>query len=395
MPDAAPLNPPKAALKRWRLVHTWASLVCTVFMLVLCATGLPLIFRDEIDAALSARPHAAALPDTAPTKSVDAIVALGRARYPSRHVQFVFWDPSRPHLVGLGVGTEADSALENVERVFFDDRTGDVMGTAPAAGGLTSFLLDLHRNLCTGIVGDLFLGLMALAFLASLVSGIVVYTPLAQRMGFGIVRRARAARLYWLDLHNLVGTATLAWALVVGATGFMNTLEAPFFGLWSQTTTPALLEPYKGKPLPTKRSSIDAAVVAARAALPGMTPTSVGFPESRFGSPRHYLIWMHGSSVLTARLFTPVLVEAETGEVATARQFPWYLRALELSRPLHFGDYGGLPLKILWALLDVLAIVVLGSGAYLWVARLRAGAGRSPADELDPTTPAPVTRAAE
>jgi uncharacterized iron-regulated membrane protein len=36
-----------------------------------------------------------------------------------------------------------------------------------------------------------------------------------------------------------------------------------------------------------------------------------------------------------------------------------------VSQPLHFG-YHGLPMKILWALLDIIAIVVLGSGFYLW-----------------------------
>jgi uncharacterized iron-regulated membrane protein len=48
---------------------------------------------------------------------------------------------------------------------------------------------------------------------------------------------------------------------------------------------------------------------------------------------------------------------------------PWYLRALQVSRPLHFGDYGGLPLKIIWALLDLAAIVVLASGVYLWLGK--------------------------
>ena len=28
---------------------------------------------------------------------------------------------------------------------------------------------------------------------------------------------------------------------------------------------------------------------------------------------------------------------------------PWYVKALKLSQPLHFGDYGGMPLKIIWA----------------------------------------------
>jgi uncharacterized iron-regulated membrane protein len=57
--------------------------------------------------------------------------------------------------------------------------------------------------------------------------------------------------------------------------------------------------------------------------------------------------------------------------LVSARGLPLYLRALEISRPLHFGDYGGLPLKIIWALLDVITIVVFGSGLYLWLARSR------------------------
>jgi len=37
------------SLRRWGLVHKWTSLICTLFLLMLCITGLPLIFRDEID----------------------------------------------------------------------------------------------------------------------------------------------------------------------------------------------------------------------------------------------------------------------------------------------------------------------------------------------------------
>ena len=79
------------------------------------------------------------------------------------------------------------------------------------------------------------------------------------------------------------------------------------------------------------------------------------------GSPRHYLIWTHGDSPLTSRRFTPVLVDAETGKLTAALSLPWYLKTLELSRPLHFGDYGGMPMKIFWASFDIVAMIVLGS----------------------------------
>ena len=57
----------------------------------------------------------------------------------------------------------------------------------------------------------------------------------------------------------------------------------------------------------------------------------------------------------------------ETGALTLSGGLPWYLRPLELSRPLHFGDYGGLPLKVIWGLVDVMLIVVLLSGLYLWL----------------------------
>ena len=65
------------------------------------------------------------------------------------------------------------------------------------------------------------------------------------------------------------------------------------------------------------------------------------------------------------------MVDASTGKFTDSRALPWYVSALLLSQPLHFGDYGGMPLKILWALLDILTIVVLVTGLYLWAVRAR------------------------
>jgi uncharacterized iron-regulated membrane protein len=64
-------------------------------------------------------------------------------------------------------------------------------------------------------------------------------------------------------------------------------------------------------------------------------------------------------------------VDAESGHITLAKSLPWYIRTLEVSRPLHFGDYGGMPLKIIWALFDVALITVLLSGLYLWLSRRR------------------------
>ncbi|MCY1381544.1 PepSY-associated TM region [compost metagenome] len=71
-------------------------------------------------------------------------------------------------------------------------------------------------------------------------------------------------------------------------------------------------------------------------------------------------------------MLKPALVDAQTGELTDMREMPLYVKTLLVSQPLHFGDYGGLPLKIIWALLDIVAIVLLGSGLFLWLGRRQA-----------------------
>lgn len=110
-------------------------------------------------------------------------------------------------------------------------------------------------------------------------------------------------------------------------------------------------------------------LAAVREAAPGTEPASIIFPGMQVSGPRHYLVIVHGDRPATRQLIRAALVDGQSGRLADHAAMPWCVQVLSLSQPLHFGDYGGLPLKLLWAALDVLAIVVLASGLYLWLRR--------------------------
>ncbi len=99
------------------------------------------------------------------------------------------------------------------------------------------------------------------------------------------------------------------------------------------------------------------------------------FPGTVLSSPHHYAVFMRGKEPLTSRLYTPVLVDAGTGKFTDYLTLPWYLTAFLLSQPLHFGDYGGITLKAIWAGFDIVTILVLASGLYLWMKRQGADRG--------------------
>ena len=188
------------------------------------------------------------------------------------------------------------------------------------------------------------------------------------------LRTNRSPRLRWLDGHNLVGIAALAWMTVVGTTGIVNALVTPITKVWQASELADMTRGYAGRaPLPPARyGSLDAAMATARRALPGVRPQFIAFPGGAFSSRHHYAVFFQGATPLTQHLLTTALIDAETGTLTDARAMPWYFKALSLSRPLHFGDYGGLPLKLLWAVLDLFTMVVLGTGVYLWLGRRRA-----------------------
>jgi len=344
-------------------------MVCTACLLLLCLTGLPLIFKDEIDALFDHDVTAPVMSADTPTASLDRIVEAAQQRYPHEFVRFFFWDKDHPNVIKLSIVPTPDAEPELSHMLTLDARTAQVLAEPKPQRGFIYVMRKLHEELFAGLPGELFLCAMGVLFVVAGVSGGVIYGPFMRKLAFGTVRMDKSRRLKWLDLHNLLGIVMLTWTPVVGATGVMNTLATPLFGLWRTQELPSLLAPYQGTPLPIQLSSVQAAFDTTRQALPDMQVISVVFPHPRFGSPRHYLLWTKGKTPLTSRLFTPVLIDAATGHLTDVHGLPWYLRTLQVSRPLYFGDYGGWPMKMIWALLDIITIVLLGSGVYLWITR--------------------------
>ena len=96
---------------------------------------------------------------------------------------------------------------------------------------------------------------------------------------------------------------------------------------------------------------------------------SGNWSEPVFGSlAAFYLL----NSSFLLKLLDKLLIDASTLAVTAIAERPWYMDAMGMSQPLHFGDYGGMPMKVLWAVLDVLTIIVLVSGIYLWIVRRKA-----------------------
>jgi len=361
------------SVKLWSGVHTWTSLVCTAFMLLLCVTGLPLIFYDEIGEFVGTRVTPPAMPGVTQRISLDEALAVARRRYPDRVVQFASQDEGSDAAWFVTM-TPTPAPTADFRQVVVDARTGAVLPSARIDQGFLWLMERLHVDLFAGLAGKLFLGFMGLLLLLSIASGVLLYAPFMRKLSFGALRPGRLLR--WLDLHNLLGIATLAWGLVVGATGVINTLADLAQDRWRATELQPLLAHYQGQPLVAVQewAPVQRALDAAREHAPGSSISFIAFPGTAFATPHHFGFYLQGATPITGHLHDVVLVDARSAAVTAMPARPWYLTALQLSQPLHFGDYAGLPMKILWTLLDLATIVVLASGLLLWLRRRRPGA---------------------
>ena len=357
------------ALRNWSFVHKWTSLISTIFLLMLCLTGLPLIFEHEIEHWLDDGAQHTTAASGLPMADLDDVVLAAQEQAPGKAIMFLgditddgFWYVNMADTVSGG-GSHTT--------VTVDYYTGQVLDPSAQRSPFMAFMLQLHTDLFLGLPGKLFLGLMAFLLLAAIVSGVVLYAPFMRKLRFGEIRRDRQPRLKWLDLHNLLGIVTIVWVGTVGATGMITTWAELIVGAWRADQMAEMVAPYAGRPPVTEPGSLQQAVRAAQQLEPNMQLGFVAYPGSSMASPHHYAVFMRGTEPLTSRLLKPVLVDARTLQVTDNRPLPWYMLTLLLSEPLHFGDYGGLPMKILWAALDIITIIVLGSGLYLWFARGR------------------------
>lgn len=373
-----------ATTRRLLSIHRICGLIVSLNLLVFAVTGIILIFAKDIDDLTGA--HHAAPPSAGTVSAVTAVAGVARAR-PGATPVYVFQDPEEsPGVVFVGV-TKGSKIIGDAEVVAVNGVTGELMTAVDVNQSFTAVVFRLHAQLWLGPWGQLLVGVVGLALLLSIVTGIIVYGPLMRRFAYGLLRRDKHRRTLSADIHKLLGISTLAWNLIVVLTGIVLSLGSVALQYYSATELAAIGKPYADEPAVTDLSTLDAAAHAAEVGHRGRYWSFVALPGTDFSSPRHYTILLRGGEGLESKMVTLILADAKDPSKVTVHELPLYLRTLLISEPFHFGDYGGRPLQIVWALFALLTIGMSLSGVYVTFAQ-RFGRDRRRRDALGSATEA-------
>jgi uncharacterized iron-regulated membrane protein len=360
-------------------LHRWAGLILSLNVLVFAVTGLLLIFHEEIEAVLE--PAVEQRPLGQPMSLREAI-AIASAKLPGADAVFVSRELEHPHQVFVGLG-KGSRKLEDTKAIKIDLTSGNI-DDRDFDETFLGVVFHLHAQLMAGPLGSLIVGAIGVALLLTLITGAVIYGPMMKRFFFGTLRRDKHRRNLFADLHKLIGVSVFGWLSLVVVTGILLSLGGILLQVYSQNELRTLAKVDETQQLIDGTPVVDAAVAVAEKHSGGRQWTIAILPGSDLSSPRHFSVLLSGASGIEQRLLRISLVDAANPTSASYHDFPLYLKALLVSEPLHFGDYGGLPLKLLWGLLTLALIVLSGTGVYTFFSGRRSSRDKPSHPERNP-----------
>ena len=175
-------------IRGWFNIHKWTSLICTAFLLMLCITGLPLIFYEEIDHLLHEEMEISTINAGVAAPSKDMILKNAMGELPGKEVKYIFWDEKEhPGQMFVTLADSSEAPIEADHYLTMDEGTGKVLETAPRELDFMLIMYYLHVEMLAGIPGKLFLGLMGVLFCIAFVSGVVLLGPFMGRFDFVLI----------------------------------------------------------------------------------------------------------------------------------------------------------------------------------------------------------------
>jgi uncharacterized iron-regulated membrane protein len=227
-------------------------------------------------------------------------------------------------------------------------------------------VMQLHYTLFAGALGTLLAGIFAVLLCLLGLSGIWIYKDFWSNF---LRFRWRASRqIFFSDLHKTVGIATIFFQLILGFTGAWWNLQMASRQLRFGNGHPARLAEQNWTPA----ISLDVLLDRSRQALPGFQPMYIGFPVVPGGD---IPIGGHADNPFRSDYCDSITFDSQTGaikQIRNIRDAPIQDQIIDSFRPLHYGTFGGLFIKIVWCAGGLTPGLLAITGFYLWIKRRNA-----------------------
>ena len=368
-------------MRKIYLIHQWVSLICALFLLLLTLTGLPLLFRGEINAwnTLNLPQTAGPLPVSEIWKGLpEGTAAIARA-FPEKEILAATPDASDGTLYFLVKDRGAKAARAHMrmggEQIMYDVRTGDLFNRrdrvyrSAAVQEFMHTMHVLHVRMGMGEGGRNFLAVMCALSVISVVSGVYLYLPMMKNLAFG-ARRRKSSRLFWSDWHKLTSIFAGTWAVVMCVSGIFIVLYSVGIRDYHRTAHSLAAEHFAAQEQTAETIPAAEALARVQEDFPQKDIISVHMPS---GPDGYYIFQVADPSVratdfaLGEQAYLPAGGSGDPLFVPV----PAWLTMAQFFLNVHIHNHDMTGEKIFWALLIFMTAAMIITGIVLWLTRWR------------------------
>ncbi len=344
--------------KRLFAIHGWLGLNFGLLLTIVCFTGAVAALTHEIewltDKSLRIEPTDTILWQ----ETYDAL----KKAYPYHSIGgFAMGEPNM--LDSLAWGSYITAPDGNSMQLRVNPYTAEIVryGTRMY---LTDFIRQFHYNFFSSY-GFYLVCFVSFPLLFSLVSGLLFFKGWWKSLFY--IRFGKGYPAFWSSLHRFIGVWSMLFGIIISITGVWYLLERDVVPRdIAYSSAPKLsksqLKHYGSSP---QLLPVDEYIDAAKSVFPQLQPTGVYMPSSPDGA---VTIQGRVGHFFTRDRANAVYLDPYSGEVIDIRKskestlLKWWVNAAD---SLHFGYFGGVFTKILWALFAFCLPVLILSGAYL------------------------------
>ncbi|QZH73969.1 MAG: PepSY domain-containing protein [Erythrobacter sp.] len=355
-------------VKRGLSAHAAIGLLAGALLYLVCLSGTVLVLYEEWQRfEQPAAPEMSAIAPAAVQRAVTEVMAQEAAAGESLTTHLY---------VHMPTGELPRATLTTDTQAFHLNPDGS--RAVPEENAWSEFLYGLHYtfNLPT-LVGITIVGILGALMLALAITGVMAH-PRIFRDAFRLRARSTGG-VALADWHNRLSVWTLPFSLALALTGAVIGLATvtAYALAWTNyggdveaVYAPIFGEEMEGESPPETLPDVAAALDYMAEEHPGIfvsyailhdpgTPAQhvqiVGGHEQRLIFGEYYMFAPDGSFHGTAGM-----ADGALGQQAAASIYS-----------LHFGDYGGLPVKIAYIVFGLALTVVSATGVYIWLGKRR------------------------
>jgi uncharacterized iron-regulated membrane protein len=383
------------SLKKLFLLHSWVGIVTAILLFIVCFSGaLAVLSRPELK--IWANPELHQL-STLPSEKVTELINQYHQRVPEAFGENIHvYLPTGHNTHLLTILFESHDGDENYDEEAayayqFDPRNFKLVNEYYGAAGYfyehrktdaPSFIGHFHADLHLGRpIGLILTGFLGLTLLVSIITGLFIHRQLIKELF--TFRRKKELGVVVSDAHKIMGI----WgSLFHGIIGF----SGAFLGLATIILLPAaafvsfggdqakLVEKFTTMPEPIishnyQKTDINAILIDAGNRYPKAKIIDLTIMAHNDANAEVYLRLMGGDAVASQLLKYHGNGEFNKSTSSLGDIPGPAIKVLTLLFPLHFGNFAGVFVKCIWALLGLTTALLPLSGMMMWLAKRSRG----------------------